>query len=58
MVMYLRFRQDDADDLVPSLYARRGRRRNSGANQDALPEDTGTPPSGPVPNNGGPAFTT
>ncbi len=57
MVMFLRFRQEDWDETVPSLFARRGRRRSTGGVEDVVTEDTGVPPVGPGPNNGGPAFT-
>lgn len=58
MMTYLRWYQDDADTIVPSLWANRGR-RGRGRREDDQADDTDTPftpVSGPVPNNGGPAF--
>lgn len=58
MMTYLRWYQDDQDTIVPSLWANRGR-RGRGRRDDDGGGDTDTPfspASGPVPNNGGPAF--
>jgi hypothetical protein len=64
MMTYLRWEQDDIDQLVPSLYASRGRRtrsrndvdpngRNPALDDDAEP----TTPIPPSPINGGQPFT-
>lgn len=59
MMTFVRWQQDDVDALAPSLWASRGRRRG----RSAEPVEGGGPVidapviEGPVPNNGGPAFT-
>lgn len=59
MMTYLRWYQDDADTIVPSLWSTRGRRGRSRRDDERDDDDTDapfSPVSGPVPNNGGPAF--
>jgi hypothetical protein len=71
MMRFLRWKEDDADDIVPSLFIGRGRRASSDAvdgpanevsGNDANPseddtEDSNLPsPAEPSPNNGGPPF--
>lgn len=53
MVTFVRWFEGDYDRLVPSLYAGRGGR----GKKDEPANDEDLPVSGPVPNNGGPAFT-
>jgi hypothetical protein len=71
MVTYVRWRQDDVDQFVPSLWATRGRRARTQRGIDPNVDDpavdpvvdpvidAGEPqtPAGPVPNNGGAPFT-
>jgi hypothetical protein len=64
MMTYLRWEQDDVDQLVPSLYASRGRRGRSRNDVDpnnrnpALDDDGGpATPVPPSPINGGAPFT-
>ncbi len=52
MVIFVRWFDGDQDRIVPSLYAGRG-----GRGKKDEPMDDDVPVSGPVPNNGGPAFT-
>jgi hypothetical protein len=71
MMRFLRWKEDDADEIVPSLFIGRGRRASSDAvdgpanevsGNDANPseddtEDSNLPsPAEPSPNNGGPPF--
>ena len=64
MMTYLRWEQDDVDQLVPSLWASRGRRTRSRNDVDPNPrtpalDDDGEPstPVPPSPVNGGAPFT-
>ena len=58
MVGFLRYFENDADRYVPSLYAGRGGRKPTKGGEEDLDTDVPvTPITGPVPNNGGPAFT-
>lgn len=63
MLTYLRWDEDDADIILPSLYAGRGRRPRTDVKEReepevVEPEDDGFGPSPetPSPNNGGPPF--
>lgn len=68
MVTYVRWAEDDTDEIVPSLYAGRGRRRTDVGAEDDSPDarepnapdvtddDDGPSPAEPSPNNGGPPF--
>ena len=62
MMSYLRWSEGDADSIVPSLYAGRGRRTASDVDDTDEPcdtdDDTDFPsPATPSPNNGGAPFT-
>jgi hypothetical protein len=69
MMRFLRWKEDDADDIVPSLFIGRGRRASSDAvelptndpsgndaNDDATEDSKLPSPAEPSPNNGGPPF--
>lgn len=72
MLTYVRWAEDDCDEIVPSLYAGRGRRRTDVGAEDDAPDavarpnddaedrdddsDLGPSPAEPSPNNGGPPF--
>ncbi len=74
MLTYVRWAEDDCDEIVPSLYAGRGRRRTEVGEDDAPDavarpnggelddvdddSDLGPSPAEPSPNNGGPPFVT
>lgn len=67
MMTYLRWREGDVDQILPSLYAGRGGRKPSSDRRAEDPtgpftpvvdpiEPAPIPPATPSPNNGGPAF--
>lgn len=58
MLMFVRWYQDDADEIAPSLWAHRGRSRGQRpANEDVTRPGTPVTPATPSPVNGGGPFT-
>ncbi len=55
MMTFLRWHQDDADAITPSLWAARGRRSRGGGNEDVVTDEPASPGT-PSPNNGGGPF--